>query len=231
MGDEVAKAREDHVVRSRRKRPNAGPRVLGIRYRRVAGVTLPGEATARLMRCLSVRPGETFLDMGCGTGVVGIYAARRGAAVTAADISARAVSEAAANAERNGVTIRTVRGDLFERVPGRFTRIAYNAPYVRLTRTGVEDKRTRDRTRVSRLRTVTKFLRELPAHLDDEGVGYLVVSSASPVALFERIAREAGVEWGILKTWRSPGERTELVRLRAAGRVPSPPRRGAPPPA
>ncbi len=227
MGDEVAKAREDHVVGSRGMRTSAGPQVLGIRYRRVAGVSLPCEATGRLMRFLSVRPGETFLDMGCGTGVVGIYAARKGAAATAADISAKAVSETAANAERNRVKLRVVRGDLFERVPGRFARIAYNAPYVRLTKSGVEDKRTRDRTRVSRLRTVTRFLRELPAHLDDEGIGYFVVSSASPVDLYERIARDAGLEWKLLKAWRSPGERTELVGLRPASRSPSPRRRGA----
>ncbi len=228
MGDEVAKAREDHVVASTGVRPSAGSQVLGIRYRRVAGVSLPCEATGRLMRSLSVRPGETFLDMGCGSGVVGIYAARKGAAVTAADISAKAVSETAANAERNGVKLRVIRGNLFERVPGRFARIAYNAPYVRLTKSGVEDKRTRDRTRLSRLRTVTKFLRELRAHLDDEGIGYLVVSSASPVDLYERIARDAGLEWKLLKAWRSPREQTELVGLRPAGRLPSPRSRGAP---
>jgi len=168
------------------------------------------------MRSLPVQPGETFLDMGSGSGVVGIYAAQRGADVTAVDIAAVAVSETMSNAERNRVKILVIRGDLFARVAGRFDRIAFNAPFVRLTRGGLEDKRCRDRTGVSRLRTVTKFLRELPGHLDDEGTGYLVLSSGSPVALFERTAREAGLEWQVLRTWTSPRERTHLVGLRAA---------------
>lgn len=218
MGDEVAKAGEEGLVGPPERRLSAGPRLLGVRYRRAAGVSLPCKATGFLMKSLRVRRRDTFLDMGSGTGVVGIYAARRGADVTAVDISLRAVSETAANAARNRVRIRVVRGDLFERVPGRFVRIAFNAPYVRLTRSGAEDKRTRDRTRASRLGTVTRFLRELPAHLDEGGMGYLVLSSASPVPLFEGIAREAGLEWEIRKTSRSPRERTQLVGLRLANR-------------
>ncbi len=211
----MAKARKKGLVASPR-RPVPGRRFLGVHYRRVAGVDLPCEATGFLMESLPVRPGETFLDMGSGTGVVGIYSALKGADVTAADISPKAVSETATNAQLNRVKVRVVQGDLFERVSGRFARIAFNAPYVRLTPGGAEDKRTRDRTGVSRLEVVTRFLRELPAHLDYGGTGYLVLSSASPVSLFERIAREAGLEWDLLKTWISARERTELVGLRIA---------------
>lgn len=177
---------------------------------------MPCPATRFLAKSLPIRAGEAFLDMGSGTGVVGIYAAERGATVTAVDISAKAVAETVANARLNGVRVRAIRGDLFARVRGRFTRVAFNAPYVRLTRAGQEDKRTCDRTRVSRLRTVTTFLRQLPTHLEDGGRGYLVLSSRSPVPLFEETADEAGLKWRTVRMWRTSEEQILLVCLRLA---------------
>lgn len=53
--------------------------------------------------------GDTVLDMGCGSGVLGIVAARFGAAlVHAVDIDAEAVSATLHNAHRNGVSDRIV---------------------------------------------------------------------------------------------------------------------------
>jgi ribosomal protein L11 methyltransferase len=51
-----------------------------------------------------LRGGETVLDVGCGSGVLSIAAARLGAAqVTAVDISPEAIAATKANAARNGV--------------------------------------------------------------------------------------------------------------------------------
>lgn len=54
-----------------------------------------------------VRPGDRVLDVGCGSGVLGIIAARRGASgVVATDIASEAVVATEDNARRNGVAGR-----------------------------------------------------------------------------------------------------------------------------
>ena len=71
------------------------------------------------------------LDLCCGSGCIGIVlAALGGACVTAADVSADALSMTERNARRNGVSVRIVQSDLFENVEGTFDLIVSNPPYL-----------------------------------------------------------------------------------------------------
>lgn len=76
---------------------------------------------------------DRVLDLGCGYGAVGIYAAKRigGANVVMCDISEEAVAAARGNAIRNGVPAVDIRvSDGFDRLPdGEFTLILSNPPY------------------------------------------------------------------------------------------------------
>jgi release factor glutamine methyltransferase len=77
-----------------------------------------------------VAPGKSFLEIGPGTGLLSIHAAKLGARVTAADINPHAVECTVRNAARNGVRMEVVRGDLFEKIQGNFDVIAFNPPYL-----------------------------------------------------------------------------------------------------
>jgi 16S rRNA G1207 methylase RsmC len=68
------------------------------------------------------------LDLGAGTGYVGLYLAQRGWQVDAVDVSPRAVELTRANALANGVTLAVYVSDLFDQVQGTFDVIAFNAP-------------------------------------------------------------------------------------------------------
>lgn len=71
------------------------------------------------------------VDLCTGSGIVGVEAARRGASVTAIDVSRRALASARANALLSRVPLRTRRGDLLAPLDGeRVDVIAVNPPYV-----------------------------------------------------------------------------------------------------
>ncbi len=74
-----------------------------------------------------VTPGDTVLDVGCGSGALSIGAALLGARVTAIDLDPEAVVSTAANAVRNGVAIETSGASLSEiSNPGGFDVVSAN---------------------------------------------------------------------------------------------------------
>ncbi|MGW2826199.1 HemK2/MTQ2 family protein methyltransferase [Streptomyces sp. NPDC001443] len=98
------------------------------------GVYRPDTDTALLGRALLQEriTGRTeVLDLGTGSGALAVAAARRGARVTAVDISWTALATAWCNALRNGRLVRVRHGDLVSAVPGRhFDLVITNPPYV-----------------------------------------------------------------------------------------------------
>jgi SAM-dependent methyltransferase len=85
------------------------------------GVFVPSSTSREVAEGLIVNPGETVIDVGCGSGVLSFVAARLGAAkVYGTDASMAAVSCAARNAELLGLGDRTDFrcGSLFEPLEG-----------------------------------------------------------------------------------------------------------------
>jgi hypothetical protein len=89
--------------------------------------------TSRVCDCLTPRRRvERALDLGTGSGVQAMLAARHAGHVVATDINPRALAYTELNAALNGFTnIECRRGSLFEPVEGEsFDLITSNAPYV-----------------------------------------------------------------------------------------------------
>jgi methylase of polypeptide subunit release factors len=77
---------------------------------------LPSTISQLMAAVLDVKPGDVVIDVGCGTGVLGIIAAKLGASkVYGVDASPDVVEVASANARAHGVADRMefFQGDLF----------------------------------------------------------------------------------------------------------------------
>ncbi|MFG1664213.1 HemK2/MTQ2 family protein methyltransferase [Streptomyces sp. Y7] len=95
----------------------------------------PPQTDTRLLRQALRREAITnrtdVLDLGTGSGLLAIEAARLGGRVTAVDISRRALAVAWFNGLLNGRSLRVRHGDLVAAVPGRsFDLVLANPPYV-----------------------------------------------------------------------------------------------------
>ncbi|MED7951634.1 methyltransferase [Kitasatospora sp. NPDC058201] len=76
----------------------------------------------------------SFLEVGCGTGVIAVTAALSGcASVTALDVNEKAVANTVANAERHGVgdRVRALHSDMYTALDplSRFDTIFWNVPW------------------------------------------------------------------------------------------------------
>ena len=92
----------------------------------------PSDDSYLILETIEVNSGERFLDMGCGSGLIAVHAAKAGADVVAADINPHAVDCTRRNAHKNGVRLEVVQSNLFEQLHGSFDVIAFNPPYLAL---------------------------------------------------------------------------------------------------
>ncbi len=111
------------------------------------GVFVPSPHGLFYATAPQVDAGDRVIDIGTGSGVLGIAAALRGAHVVATDIDARAIAAARHNASLNGVELETHLGPLFAGATGTFDVIMANLPNeivapARLATLPAEDART-----------------------------------------------------------------------------------------
>lgn len=74
--------------------------------------------------------GNLVLELGAGSGLISIYAAKKGANVTATDINEVAINFLQKNAEQNNVGLNVIHSDIFNSIPVcLFDTIIINPPY------------------------------------------------------------------------------------------------------
>ncbi|MBO0827261.1 MAG: methyltransferase [Streptosporangiales bacterium] len=145
--------------------------------------------------------GAHVLDIGTGTGVLALLAARSGGTVTAVDISPLAVLTARANARLHGRRIQVRRGDLFDPVAtGRFQLVLANPPYVPAR---TDDDRRWDAGADGRA-VIDRLCAAIPDRLDTGGVLLMVHSEMCGVATTLRSLRDAGLSIDIVRRCRVP---------------------------
>ncbi len=154
--------------------------------------------------------GSAVLDMGTGSGIGAIFAARWAGRVVGVDVNRAAVRCAQINVLLNEVEERvTIRhGDLFAPVQGeRFDVVLFNPPFYRGEPTSMLDRAFHATDIMER------FITELPYHLKPAGYALLQLSSVGDETSFLQLFESAGYEIGIVCQQTNPLERLTLYRL------------------
>jgi release factor glutamine methyltransferase len=186
-----------------------------------ASVYPPREDTRLLLPFADVPRGTLFLEVGTGTGLAAIAAARRGARVVATDLNPHALRQLRARALEENVDLAVVRTDL-ARGLGRFDRILANPPYLP-TR---PEERDPDRWHNLALdggsdgcRVTARLIDELDRHLAPGGSAFVVVSSRQDAESLARIRsgwEGRGGTLEVVESRRLEGERLDVWRLELA---------------
>ncbi|RJF73561.1 class I SAM-dependent methyltransferase [Deinococcus cavernae] len=148
----------------------------------------PDRATALLLRELEGLDfsGQRVLDLGCGTGLIGAWAAKRGAEVTLVDADLQSVRSAQATLDANGLAGEVLHSDVGAELGERLFDVILTNPPFHVGRGVVLD-------------VAREFIASANRHLKPGGTLYVVANEPLPyekpladVGNVEERVREAG---------------------------------------
>jgi release factor glutamine methyltransferase len=169
-----------------------------------------GEFFASRLDGALIGPDAEVLDLGTGSGVGAVFAARHARRVVAVDINAAAVRCATINALINHLEdrIEARHGDLFQPVAGqRFDLILFNPPFLL-----GEPRNDRDRAWRS-IGVAERFADGLDQHLKPSGSALLLLSTYADSSIFLAPLAQRGHRVSVLAEGRYVGERLTLYRI------------------
>ena len=70
------------------------------------------------------------LDLCAGSGAIGLALANKDFDVTLSDVSPHAIRQIKRNAKHNGLNVRVLRSDMFDKIDGKYNIIVSNPPYI-----------------------------------------------------------------------------------------------------
>jgi len=152
--------------------------------------------------------GKRVLDLGTGSGILGIFCAIHGATETASDIDDEALMETERAAKKLGVKVTLTVSDLFANIPGRFDLVLFNPPY--LPSEGYEDRTVDGGPGGTVL--VEKFLNELSSHLEAGAEAVLLLSSLNDPGTVQR--RHRNFEFSVATKRKLFFEELQALRVR-----------------
>jgi len=166
-------------------------------------VYVPSDDSFLLVDNLQVQRGDRVLDMGCGSGILGVFAGERASFVLSVDVSPKAIECARNNFILNEVSCKHEFrvGNLFTVVPERFDLILFNPPYLPISD---EEKKTELIERAwdggpDGRAVIDVFFKQVMKHLSRNGrILYLQSSLAKPELTWYK-GKEIGLKWKILE--------------------------------
>jgi release factor glutamine methyltransferase len=158
------------------------------------------EIFARFILSLDDLNGKYILDMGCGSGVVSVFASSKGARCLAVDINPLSVKAAEENAKENGFgdKIKTMQSNLFESIPPeeKFDIIFFNPPYYEK-----EPKTDFEKAFFTGagFKVIKDFLEQAKNFFAHGGFIYFITSSDLKLDEFLNMVGAGGFEFNIVK--------------------------------
>ena len=129
---------------------------------------------------------KTLLELGAGSGLIAIAAAKKGAVVTATDISKTALENISVNQELNRVSLQVFHSDLFDRVPQLvFDFLVINPPYFKGK---IKHEASHAWYAGEHFDYFQKLFYQLPAYMNESSKALMILSDDCDISRIESIA-------------------------------------------
>lgn len=157
-------------------------------------------STQLLLRYIDTFPlqGKTFLELGAGSGLIAIHAAKKNAVVTASDINPVAIEYLRKNSSRNKVKIEMIQSDLFKNIlPTKFDTIAINPPYYKKQPQSLLDHAWYCGENGEYF---TKLFEQLTEYVHESSAVIMVLCDGCDIAMIEKAAATNGFNFQLMQT-------------------------------
>lgn len=174
----------------------------GLKLFKEKEVYFPREDSFLLAETVKTKENSVVLDLGCGTGLIGLLSAKQKAKVLCADINPKALKLTEKNAKENNLKIKTAKSNLFSNVKGKFDFIFFNPPYV------IEEGNKKDLIETAinggkkGRETIDKFIPQIKSHLKEKGVCFLLQSDLNGIKETTQKLEKQGLKHSIEKRKR-----------------------------
>ena len=155
---------------------------------------------------LPINKGETFLEIGCGSGIISIFAILKGASkVVAIDINSKAVENTKHNAKIHGIQnkIKVLQGDVFKPLNDeKFDTIFWNTPWGLVKETNLTQ--LENALWDTEYKSTTKFIKNANKYLNKNGrllIGFS--STIGDLNYLQKIIKENNYKAKIIKRTKS----------------------------
>ena len=132
------------------------------------------------------------LEVGCGSGFIAVELAKNGLLVDACDVNPDAILATQDLAQREEVSVRAFKSDLFESVVDEYDTIVFNAPYLPEDEREPQDIRLATTGGKEGHEIIERFLIDAPIHLVQGGIILLLFSSLTQKEKIDQFIRELG---------------------------------------
>ena len=155
---------------------------------------------------------KSFLELGCGTGIISVLAAKKEANVTASDLNPRAIDNVKLNAKNNSVELKPILSDLFKSIsPQAFDYIIINPPYY--------PKNPKNQSEIAwfcgeNFEYFESLFSTISPYLDSTSKVYMILSIDCDLVTVKKISTQNNLIMTLIKSQKKWGELNYIFQIK-----------------
>ena len=155
---------------------------------------------------------KTFLELGCGCGIISLLASKKGALVRASDINKTALEYLEKASIKNKIDVSCIYSNLFENLKGQqFDFIIINPPYYQKKPNNIKEQAW---FCGSDFEYFKNLFRQIPVYLSEENQSYMILSEDCNIQKITSIASDNSLKLELVFEKKKAGELNRIYHIR-----------------